>query len=81
MASLIAKLVKNLRAVQQTWVQPLGREDSLEKEMATHSSTLVWKIPWMEKLGAGYCPWGRKESGTTERLHLAMTSLLKVVLG
>ena len=37
--------------------------------MATHSSTLVWKIPWMEKLGAGYCPWGRKESGTTERLQ------------
>ena len=39
---------------------------ALEKEMATHSSTLAWKIPWMEELGAGYCPWGRKESGTTE---------------
>ena len=37
--------------------------------MATHSSTLAWKIPWTEELGAGYCPWGRKESGTTERLH------------
>ena len=37
--------------------------------MATHSSTLAWKIPWMEELGAGYCPWDRKESGTTERLH------------
>ena len=37
--------------------------------MATHSSTLAWKIPWMEELGAGHCPWGRKESGTTERLH------------
>ena len=46
-----------------------GLEDSLEKEMATHSSTLAWKIPWMEELGAGYCPWGRKELGTTERLH------------
>ena len=43
--------------------------DSLEKEMTTHSSTLAWKIPWMEELGAGYCPWGRKESGMTERLH------------
>ena len=51
MASLIAKLVKNLRAVQETWVQPLGREDSLEKEMATYSSILAWKIPWTEKPG------------------------------
>ena len=67
--------------MQEAWVQSLGQEDLLEKEMATHSSILAWKIPWMEKLGAGYCPWGRKESGTTERLHLAMTSLLKVVLG
>ena len=46
-----------------------GREDSLENKMAIHSSTLAWKIPWMEELGAGYCPWGCKESGTTERLH------------
>ena len=37
--------------------------------MATHSSTLAWKIPWTEELGAGYCPWGHKESGMTERLH------------
>ena len=43
-----------------------GREDSLEKEMATHSSTLAWKIPWTEELGAGYCPWSGKESGMTE---------------
>jgi len=41
----------------------------MEKEMATHSSTLAWKTPWMEELGAGYCPWGCKESGTTEQLH------------
>ena len=40
----------------------------LEKEMATHSSTLALKIPWTEELGAGYCPWGRKELGMTERL-------------
>ena len=45
----------------------LGR--SLEKEMTTHSSTLALKIPWTEELGAGYYPWGLKESGTTERLH------------
>ena len=37
--------------------------------MATHTSTLALKIPWTEELGAGYYPWGRKESGTTERLH------------
>ena len=37
--------------------------------MATHSSPLALRIPWTEELGAGYCPWGRKESGTTERLH------------
>ena len=55
--------------MQETWVQSLGWEDSLEKEMATHSSTLALKIPWTEELGAGYYPWGRKESGTTERLH------------
>ena len=39
--------------------------------MATHSSTLALKIPWTEELGAGYYPWGRKESGTTERLHFS----------
>ena len=37
--------------------------------MATHSSTLALKIPWTVELGAGYYPWGHKESGTTERLH------------
>ena len=49
----------------ETWVKSLGREDSLEKEMATRSSTLALKIPQTEELGAGYYPWGRKESGTT----------------
>ena len=39
------------------------------KEMGTHSGTLVWKIPWMEKPGAGYSPWGHKESDMTEHLH------------
>ena len=41
-------MVKHLPTMQETWVQSLGQEDSLEKEMATHSSTLAWKIPWME---------------------------------
>ena len=65
----MAQMVKLLSTMRETWVPSLGWEDSPEKEMATHSSTLAQKIPWMEELGAGYCPWGRKESGTTERLH------------
>ena len=47
LASLVAPMVKRLSAMQETWVQSLGQEDPLEKEMATHSSTLAWKIPWM----------------------------------
>ena len=50
-ASLVAQLVKNPLAMWETWVRSLGWEDSLEKEMSTHSSTLAWKIPWMEKPG------------------------------
>ena len=60
---------KRLSTMRETWVRSLGREDSLEKAMATHACTLAWKIPWTEELGEGYCPWGRKESGMTERLH------------
>ena len=48
-ASLVAQTVKNLPAMQETQIQYLGREDPLEKEMATHSSTLAWKIPQMEE--------------------------------
>ena len=44
-------MVKHLPAMLETWVQFLGREDPLEKEMATHSSTLAWKIPWTEEPG------------------------------
>ena len=50
-SSLVAQMVKRLPTVQETWVQSLGREDPLEKEMATHSSTLAWRIPWTEKPG------------------------------
>ena len=48
-ASLVAQTVKHLPAVQETWVRSLGWEYPLEKEMATHSSTLAWKIPWTEE--------------------------------
>ena len=51
LASPVAQMVKRLPAMQETRVWSLGREDVLEKEMATHSSTLAWKIPWMEKPG------------------------------
>ena len=44
-------MVKRLPTMWETWVQSLGREDLLEKEMATHSSTLAWKIPWTEEPG------------------------------
>ena len=50
-ASLVAQTVKHLPAMRETWVRSLGWEDPLEKEMATHSSTLAWKIPWMEEPG------------------------------
>ena len=49
--SLVAQMVKRLPTMQGTWVRSLGQEDPLEKEMATHSSTLAWKIPWMEEPG------------------------------
>ena len=65
---LVAQTVKHLPAMQDTWVQSLGWEDPLEEEMATHPSTLAWKIPWRRSV-VGYSPWGRKELDTTERLH------------
>ena len=50
-ASQVAQMVKHLPTMPETWVRSLGQEDPLEKEMATHSSTLAWKIPWTEKPG------------------------------
>ena len=47
----MAQRIKRLPAMQKTWVRSLGQEDPLEKEMAPHSSTLAWKIPWTEKPG------------------------------
>ena len=64
-ASLVAQIVKHLPVIQETWVQSLGWEDPLEKEMATHSSVLAWRIPGMGSL-VGCCLWGRTESDTTE---------------
>ena len=54
-------MVKNLHAMQETWVQSLGQEDPLEKGMTTHSSILAWKSHGQRRL-AGYIPWVRKDS-------------------
>ena len=67
--------LKRLPAMWETWVRSLGQEDPLEKEIATHSSILAWRIPWTEELG-GLQSTGRKESDTTERLHFTFTLLL-----
>ena len=64
MASLVAQSVKNLPAVQETQVQFLGWEDPLEKEMATHSRILAWRIPWTEEPGR-LQSLGSQESDTT----------------
>ena len=66
---LVAQTVKHLSTMQETWVRSLGREDSLEKEMAIYSSTIAWKIPWTERSLVGYSPRGCKESDTIERFH------------
>ena len=62
----MAQLVKNLPAMQGTWVQTLGREDPLEKGMANHSSILAWRL---------HSPWGHKELDTTEQLSLSQHSI------
>ena len=64
----MAQTVKRLPTMQETQVQSLGREDLLEKEMATRSSILAGKIHGWRNL-VGYSPWGHEESATTERLH------------
>ena len=51
LAWIVAQMVKNLPAMQETWIQFLGLEDPLEKEMANHSSVLAWRIPWPEGPG------------------------------
>ena len=82
------QMVKNLLAMWKTGVLSLGQEDSLENEMATHSSILAWRIPWTEEPG-GYRPCGCKERNTAEQLSTQpktdMTSLVpsvkRVVVG
>ena len=58
----MAQTVKNPRAMQETWVQSLGWEDSLEKEMATDSSILAWRIPWTEEPGGLQSMWSQSQT-------------------
>ena len=51
LTSLVAQMVKRLSTMRETWVRALGWEDPLEREMAIHSSTVAWKIPWTEEPG------------------------------
>ena len=68
-------MVKHLPTMWETWVRSLGWEDPLEKKMATHSSTLAWKIPWMEERGR-LEPMGSQELDTTEQLHFHFQTAL-----
>ena len=77
----MAQMVKSLPAMRETWIQSLGQEDPLEKEMATHSSILAWKIPWTKKPG-GYSTWGHKELDTTEWLtHMPIIEVVVRING
>ena len=78
-ASLVAQIIKRLPAVQETRVRSLGWEDPLEKEMAIHSRTIAWKIPWIEEPGR-LQPMDRKEWDITERLHFLSLSLSTIII-
>ena len=64
-------MVKNLPAMWEAWVRPVGWDDPLEKEMATHSSVLAWRIPWTGEPG-GLQSMGHKESDMTDQLALSL---------
>ena len=65
--------------MQETQVRSLGRDDPLEKEMATHSSTLAWKSHGLRNL-VGYSPWGCKELDMTERLHFTSYEMMERII-
>ena len=65
-------MVKTLPVMKETWVRPLGREDTPEKQMAAHSSILAWRIPWTEKPG-GPQSMGSEELGTTKPRTLSLS--------
>ena len=77
--SLVAQTVKRLPAVRETWVQYLGQEDPLEKEMASHSSILAWLKSHGWRSLVGYSPWGHKALDKTERLHSLASFIAQLV--
>ena len=79
-ASLVAQLVKNLPVMQETWVQSLGWEDPLEKEMATHSSILAWRIPWTEEPGRLQSIRSPRVLHDTDLMDVSLGELLELVM-
>ena len=78
-ASLVAQTVKNLPAMQETWVQSLGQEDPLEKGMANPSSILAWRIPWTEEPG-GYSNGVAESQTLLGYYHFHNNNLCDIVL-
>ena len=76
-ASLVAQMVNNLSAMEETWVRSLGQEDPLEEGMSTHSSIFAWRILWTEE-PFGLQSWGCKELDTTEQLTLFLHYIHKM---
>ena len=74
----MAQTIKNLPAMQETWVLCLGQEDPLEEEMLTHSSLLAWRIPWTEEPG-GLQSTGSKELDTTKKDAYTLQTVLPLV--
>ena len=69
----MAQTAKRLSTIREPWVQSLGQEDPLEKEMATHSSTIAWKIPWEEDPGRLQSMGSQSWTGATEQLTLSLS--------
>ena len=81
--SLVARTVKHLPTMWETWVRSLGQEDPLEKEMANHSSTLAWKIPWTEEPGRLVCGVAKSQTQLSDftftfHFHFSPFLLLKI---
>ena len=80
-ASLVAQMIKHLPAVEETWVQSLGQEDPLEKEMAFPSPASLPGKPHGRRSLIGYSPWGHKEPDMTEQFHFKHLDFLQEQLG
>ena len=76
--SLVAQMAKHLPAMRETWVRSLGREDPLEKEMATHSSILAWKILWTEEPGGLQSMGSQSQTRLSSFTSLPFTYLLRI---